>query len=56
MLNVSFGMKQAKTELWKQKVTVTSAAVATTNLVFGMCDCTVDTDVGTGGFLLVQEP
>ena len=37
----------------KQKVTVTSVAIATTKLLFGMCDCMVDSHVGTGYFSLV---
>ena len=36
-----------------QKVTITNAAVATAKFLFGMCDCTVDIDVGTGDFSLV---
>ena len=36
-----------------QKVTVNSIAVATTKLVLGMCDCMVDSNVGTGDFPLV---
>ena len=36
-----------------QKVTVTSAAGATLKFLFGMCDCTVDSDVGNGDFSLV---
>ena len=34
-------------------MTVTSVALVTTKSLFGMCDCTVDSDVGTGDFLLV---
>jgi len=34
-------------------VTVTIVAVATTKFLFGTCDCTVDSDVGTGDFSLV---
>ena len=34
-------------------MTDTSVAVATTKFLFGMCDCTVDSDVGTGDFSLV---
>ena len=34
-------------------MTVTSIAVATTKSLFGMCDCTVDSDVGTGAVSLV---
>ena len=33
----------------------TNVAVATTNFQFGMCNCTVDSDVSTGGFPLVLE-
>ena len=29
---------------------VTSVAVATAEFVFGMCNCTIDNDVGTGDF------
>ena len=36
-----------------QKVTVTSVAFATTKFLFGMCDCTVHSDVGTGNVSLV---
>ena len=32
---------------------VTSAAVATDKFLFGMCDCTANSDVGTGDFSLV---
>ena len=39
----------------KQKVTVNSAALATMKSQFGMCNCTVDNDVGMGDFLLVLE-
>ena len=53
MSNVSFMVKQDKAELWKQKVTVTSVAVVTTKFLFGMCNCTVGEDVGTGDFPLV---
>ena len=35
------------------KMTVTSVVVARAKLLFCMCDCTVDTDVGTGEFSLV---
>jgi len=35
-------------------VTVTSVAVATTKSLFGMCDCTLDSDVGTDEFSLVR--
>ena len=34
-------------------MTVTSVTVATTKFLFGMCDCTVDSDVGTEDFSLV---
>jgi len=30
-------------------------AVTTMKFLFGMCDCTVDSDVGTGYFWLVLE-
>ena len=36
-------------------MTVTSVAVATTKFLFGMCDGTVDSDVGTGNLLLLLE-
>ena len=36
-----------------QKLTVVSFADETTKFLFGMCDCTVDSDVGTGNFSLV---
>ena len=36
-------------------MTVNSAAVVTMNFVSGMCDCTVDSDVGMGDFLLVAR-
>ena len=45
--------KQDKTELCKQKMTVTSVAVATTKFLFAICDCTIDNDVSTGDFSLV---
>ena len=45
-------MKQDKAELLKQKVIVTSVAVATTKFLFGMCDGVVDSDVGTSDFSL----
>ena len=37
----------------KQKVIVTSIEVAKTNFLFGMYDCTVDSDIGMGDFSLV---
>ena len=43
-----------KVELWKQYVTVTSVAVATTKFPFGMCDRMVDKDAGTHHFSLVR--
>ena len=33
-----------------QTVTVTNVAVATTKFLFGMCDCTVDSDIGQAIF------
>ena len=39
----------------KQRVTVTSAAVETTNILFSMCNCTVDSEVSMGDFSLVLE-
>ena len=44
---------QDKAELMKAKVKVNSAAFATTKFLFGMCNCTVDIDVGTGDFSLL---
>ena len=35
-------------------MTVTSVVVATTLFLFGMCNCTVNNDVGTGDFSLVR--
>ena len=37
----------------KAKLTVTSFRIATTIALFGMCDCTDDSDVGTSEFLFV---
>ena len=37
----------------KQRVTVTSVAVATMKLLLGISNCTVHSDAGTGKFLLV---
>ena len=34
-------------------MTVTCVAVVTAKFLFGMCNCTVDSDVGTGDFLLM---
>ena len=34
-------------------MTVTSIAVPTTKFLFGMCNCTVDSDVGIGSFSLL---
>ena len=34
-------------------MTVTSVAVATTKFLFGMCHCTVDSNVGTDEFSLL---
>ena len=53
MSKVSFWTKQDKIELRKPKVTVTSVAVAKTNCLFGMCDYTVNSDIGTCDFSLV---
>ena len=50
---VSFKIKLDKADVRKQKVTVTSVAAVTTKLLFGICDCTVDSDVGKGEFSLV---
>ena len=36
-----------------EMVTVISIAVTTTKFLFGMCDCTVNNNVGTGDFSLV---
>ena len=46
-------MKQDIAELRKQKVTVTSVAVVTMKFPFGMCDCTVTSDLGTDDFSLM---
>ena len=51
--NVSFRTEQGKAELRKQKVTVVSVAVEAIKFLFGMCDCMVDSDVGTDDFSLV---
>ena len=53
MSNVSFRTKKDKAELWKQKVTVTSVAVVKKRFLYGTCNFMVDSDVGTGDFLLV---
>ena len=37
----------------KQNVTVTSVAVVTMKKLQSMCDCMVDSDVGTGDFSLM---
>jgi len=50
---VSFRVKQDKAEIQKQKVTVTSVAVVTMKFLFGTCNCTVDSDIGTSDFSLV---
>ena len=47
---VSFSVKQGVEELRKQKVIVIS--VVTAKSLFGMCDCTVDSDFGEGDFCL----
>ena len=52
MPNISFRTKQDKPELRNQKVTVNTLAVVTTKFLFGMYDCMVDNDVGTGDFPL----
>ena len=44
---------QNKAQLLKQKVTVTIVTVGTIKFPFGMCHCTVSSDVGTGDFLLL---
>ena len=38
----------------KEKSRVTSVAVATTQFLFRMCDCTVNSDVDMGNFSLVR--
>ena len=49
MPNVSFRIKQGnRRELWNEKVTTTSVADAIARFLLGMCDCTVDSDVGNG--------
>ena len=35
-------------------MTVDTVRVATTKFLFGLCDCTVDSNVGTGDFSLAQ--
>ena len=35
-------------------MTVISVAFATKKFLFGMCDCMIDSDVGTGDFPLVM--
>ena len=47
-------IKQDKAELCQQMLTITSVAVATMKCPFGMWDCTVGSDIGTGDFSLVQ--
>ena len=46
-------MKLGKAILVKAIVTVTIVAVATTKVLFGLCDCTVDSYVGTCDFSLM---
>ena len=48
MSNVSFRTKKDKVDLLKQKVTISSDTFAKTKFLFGICDCTVASDVGTG--------
>ena len=50
MSNSSFRIKQSYES---NKVTVTSVAVATRKFLRGVCNCTVDRDVGTADFSLV---
>ena len=53
MSNASFRIKQDKAEFYKQMVIVTNVAVRTTKFPFGMCDCTLDSNVGMVDILLV---
>ena len=50
MSDFSFRIKQEKAEVCKKNVTVTSATVATTKFLFGICKCTGDSDVDNGDF------
>ena len=50
MTIVSFRIKQDKTELQGQNMAVTNTSVAIMNFVFGMCNCTLDSDVSMGDF------
>ena len=45
MANVALKIKQGKADLPKQKVTVTSVAVAPKKFLSCMCDCKVDSNV-----------
>ena len=47
--------KAGKSRVVKQKVTVTSAAIATTKFLFGICDCTADSDDAEDSFSLVLQ-
>ena len=38
-----------------KKVIVTSVAVVTMKFLFGMCDCSVDSDIGTSNYSSVLE-
>ena len=51
--NASFSIELDEAELLRQKVTVNSAAVATTKFLSGMYDCTVHSDIGTDDFALM---
>ena len=53
MSNALCKIKLEDAELWKQKVTVTIIAVGTMKFLFGMNDCTVDSDVGMGYFSIM---
>ena len=44
---------QNKAQLLKRKVTVTIVTVGTIKFPFGMCHCTVGSDVATGDFSLL---
>ena len=55
MSNVSFMIKQDKTELGKQKMIVSNVADITMKSLFGMCDCTVDSAAEKGDFSIVPE-
>ena len=49
------GQNSIKQRYERKYLIVTSVAVVITKFLFGMCDCMVDSDIGTGDFLLVLE-